>query len=57
MIAEVGYGLVDTSIAGFGSTLERHEIVDFSPMIEKVALTLMIKTPKRSDNISYLIRN
>ena len=30
MVAEVGYGIVDASIAGFSRNLERYEIVDYT---------------------------
>ena len=57
MIAEVGNGLVDASATGFASTYERNEIVDFAPMIDTSEQRIIIKTPKKSDYISYLIRN
>ena len=57
MIAEVGNGLVDASATGFASTYERSEIVDFAPMIDTSEQRVIIKTPNKSDYISYLIRN
>ena len=56
MIAEVGYGIVDASIAGFSRSLERYEIVDFTQGIVQVIVALMFKTPEKSDQISYFIR-
>ena len=56
MVAEVGYGLVDASIAGFSRNLERYEIVDYTQGLVQVIITLMFKTPEKSDQISYFIR-
>ena len=56
MIAEVGNGLVDASATGFASTYDRSEIVDFAPMIDTSEQRIIIKTPSKSDYISYLIR-
>ena len=56
MVAEVGYGLVDASIAGFSRNLERYEIVDYTQGLVEVIITLMFKTPEKSDQISYFIR-
>ena len=56
MVAEVGYGIVDASIAGFSRNLERYEIVDFTQGLVQVIITLMFKTPEKSDQISYFIR-
>ena len=56
MVAEVGYGIVDASIAGFSRNLERYEIVDYTQGIVQVIITLMFKTPEKSDQISYFIR-
>ena len=41
MIAEVGYGIVDASIAGFSRSLERYEIVDFTQGIVQVIVALI----------------
>ena len=57
MIAEVAYGKVDTSIAAFAPMIERYEIVDFTPDIDLSVRTFVIKTPNKSDQISYFIRN
>ena len=56
MVAEVGYGIVDASIAGFSRNLERYEIVDYTQGLVEVIITLMFKTPEKSDQISYFIR-
>ena len=57
MIAEVAYGMVDTSIAAFEPMIERFEIADFTPNIDSTIRTFIIKTPNKQDHISYFIRN
>ena len=60
MITEVAEGSskggVDTSVAGFVRNLERYEIVDFSQGIFKTVETFIIKTPKKTDSISFSSR-
>ena len=60
MITEVALGSskggVDTSVAGFVRNLERYEIVDFSQGIFKTVETFIIKTPKKTDSISFSSR-
>ena len=56
MISEVGYGKVDTSIAGFGPNVVRNEIVYFTQGIDRTTTTLIIRTPKKSDQISFIDR-
>ena len=53
-MAEVSNGEVDTSVAGFSLLLERYKLADFSQGIFKIIETLIIKTPEKSDGISYL---
>ena len=57
MIAEVLSGDVDTSIAGFLNTQERNQYIDFTQGIFKNTEALIIRTPVKSDQISYLIGN
>ena len=56
MIAEVITGEVDTSVAAFINNMERNEVVDFTQGILKVVETLIIKTPTKSDQISFITR-
>ena len=56
MIAEVITSEVDTSAAAFINNLERNEVVDFTQGILKVVETLVIKTPTKSDQVSFLTR-
>ena len=56
MITEVFSQEVDTSAAGFVRNLERYEIVDFSQGIFKTVETFMVKTPKKTDSISFSSR-
>lgn len=57
MLAEVQRGQVDTSIAGFQQIFERFEYVDFTQGIFKNTDALIIKTPVKSDQISYFTGN
>ncbi len=53
MLAEVGNGVVDTSVASFGISQERNEIVDFSPVLFKGIVTLILRQPSYSDLTIY----
>ena len=55
MIGEVKYGKVDTSAAGFLTNVERMNYLDFSQGIFKNPEGLIIKTPAKSDQISYFV--
>ena len=54
MLTEVQGGQVDTSVAGFQHTLERDPYADFLQGIFKNTDALIIRTPVKSDQISYL---
>ena len=54
MLTEVQDGEVDTSVAGFQHTLERDPYADFLQGIFKNTDALIIRTPVKSDQISYL---
>ena len=56
MLAEVKYGYVDASIGGFSTNLERFELVEFSQNLVSGTLGLTIKTPDKSDQVSYFSR-
>ena len=56
MLAEVKYGYVDASIGGFSTNLERFELVEFSQNLVGGTLGLTIKTPDKSDQVSYFSR-
>ena len=53
MLTEVQDGEVDTSVAGFQHTLERDPYADFLQGIFKNTDALIIRTPVKSDQISY----
>ena len=54
MLTEVQDGEVDTSVAGFQHTLERDPYADFLQGIFKNTDALILRTPVKSDQISYL---
>ena len=56
MLAEVKDGYVDASIGGFSTNLERFELVEFSQNLVSGTLGLTIKTPDKSDQVSYFSR-
>ena len=55
MVSEVQSGHVDTSVAGFSNTQERSEYIDFTQGVFKNTEALIIRTPVKSDQISYFI--
>ena len=56
MLAEVSYGVVDTSIASFSLNLERIKLADFSQYIVSPIQTIVMKRPVKSEQISYYTR-
>lgn len=56
MVSEVGFGVADSSAAGVAANIERHELVDFSPSIVLAEGGLVIKTPQKSEQVSFLDR-
>ena len=54
MLTEVQNGEVDTSVAGFQHTLERDQFADFLQGIFRNTDALIIRTPVKSDQISYI---
>ena len=56
MLAEVSSGHVDASIGGFSTSLERFHLVEFSQTLVKSYLTIIAKTPAKSDTVSYITR-
>ena len=56
MIPEVSYGIVDSSAAGSLTDVGRHEFVDFSPAIVPTVIGLIIRTPEKSEQVSFLSR-
>ena len=54
MLTEVQNGEVDTSVAGFQHTLERDQYADFLQGIFRNTDALIIRTPVKSDQISYI---
>ena len=55
-LAEVMNGYVDASISAFRPTLERLQLVDFSQTLVESKLTIVTKTPAKSDTVSYITR-
>ena len=49
-------GYVDASISAFRPTLERLQLVDFSQTLVESKLTIVTKTPAKSDTVSYITR-
>ena len=49
MGGEVYSGYADTSLAGFGNTLERSEAIDFTPEVFHAIEGLAIKRPLKTD--------
>ena len=56
MVAEVMSGYADTSIGVISATVERFELVDFSQSLVISKLTIIAKTPAKSDEVSYVTR-
>ena len=56
MLSEVSSGYVDASIGGFSTSLERFQLVEFSQSLVSSTLTIMTKTPAKSDKVSYVTR-
>ena len=56
MLSEVSSGYVDASIGGFSTSLERFQLVEFSQSLVRSTLTIMTKTPAKSDKVSYITR-
>ena len=56
MVAEVMSGYADTSIGVISTTVERFELVDFSQSLVISKLTIIAKTPAKSDEVSYVTR-
>ena len=56
MLSEVSSGYVDASIGGFSTSLERFQLVEFSQTLVKSFLTIITKTPAKSDKVSYITR-
>ena len=56
MLAEVNDGSVDASIGGFSTSLERFELVEFSQSLVTAIIALTMKTPDKSDQVSYSSR-
>ena len=49
LLGEVYHGIADTSIGGIGASMERYEIVDFSPGFFKTYGNVWIKRPLKTD--------
>ena len=49
MIAEVYEGIVDTSVAGFGQSLDRYEVIDFTQGLYRPDTVFVIRTPSKHD--------
>ena len=56
MLAEVSSGYVDASIGGFSTSLERFQLVEFSQSLVSSRLSIITKTPEKSDQVSYITR-
>ena len=56
MLSEVSNGYVDASIGGFSTSLERFQLVEFSQSLVSSTLTIITKTPAKSDQVSYITR-
>ena len=56
MLSEVSSGYVDASIGGFSTSLERFQLVEFSQSLVTSTLTIITKTPAKSDKVSYITR-
>ena len=56
MLAEVSSGYVDASIGGFSTSLERFQLVEFSQSLASSRLSIITKTPEKSDQVSYITR-
>ena len=56
MIPEVSYGIVDSSAAGSLTDVGRHELVDYSPTLVPTVIALIISTPEKSEQVSFLSR-
>ena len=56
MLAEVSSGYVDASIGGFSTSLERFQLVEFSQSLVSSRLSIIAKTPEKSDQVSYITR-
>ena len=56
MLAEVSSGYVDASISGFSTSLERFQLVEFSQSLVSSRLSIISKTPEKSDQVSYITR-
>ena len=57
MLAEVSSGYVDASIGGFSTSLERFQLVEFSQSLASSRLSIITKTPEKSDQVSYITRS
>lgn len=55
-LAEVMNGYVDASISSFRPTLERLKLTDFSQTLVESKLTIVTRTPAKSDTVSYITR-
>lgn len=49
MLAEIYEGIVDTSVAGFGQSIPRIEIVDFTQALFVPQQILFIRSPSKGD--------
>ena len=49
MIAEVYEGIVDTSVAGFGQSLDRYEVIDFTQGLYRPDTVFVIRRPSKHD--------